>query len=296
LDHFLGHVGSAALAELRNRCVRRLIRNKVLDRLRFEGQFVIATDGTGYLVFKERHCPHCLEHGNGSSVYYLHPVLEAKIVHTSGVAISIGTEFIENPLSEGPPAASAKLTDYEAVKQDCELKAFLRLAPQLKAAYPQTPFCLATDCLMACGPVLTVCEEYGWSYVLTFKPGRTPALWADFQGLLQLHPGKRLKVLLPDRKTRQSFGWVNDLQYVDSDKRLHTVHALICEETLEGELQTYSWLTNKRLSAANVASVATQAGRVRFKIENQGFNIQKNSGLNLEHAYSLGEDTLKCFY
>ena len=83
---------------------------------------------------------------------------------------------------------------------------------------------------------------------------------------------------------------------MDSDKRLHTVHALICEETLDGELQTYSWLTNKRLSAANVASVATQAGRVRFKIENQGFNIQKNSGLNLEHAYSLGEDTLKCFY
>lgn len=296
LDHFLGHVGSAALADLRNRCVRRLIRNKVLDGVRFDGQFIIATDGTGYLVFKERHCPHCLEHSNGSSVYYLHPVLEAKIVHTSGLAISIGTEFIENPLSQGPGPASTKLTDYEAVKQDCELKAFLRLAPQLKAAYPQTPFCLATDSLMACGPVLRVCEEYGWSYVLTFKPGRTPTLWADFQGLLQLHPDHRLKVLLPDRKTHQSFGWVNDLQYVDSDKRLHTVHALICEETLEGELQTYSWLTNKRLSAANVARVATQAGRVRFKIENQGFNIQKNSGLNLEHAYSLGEDTLKCFY
>ncbi len=99
-----------------------------------------------------------------------------------------------------------------------------------------------------------------------------------FPGLLQLHPGNRLKVLLADRKTRQSFGWVNDLQYVDSDKRLHTVHALICEQTLDGQLQTYSWLTNKRLSAANVASVTTQAGRVRFKIENQGFNIQKNRG------------------
>ena len=38
------------------------------------------------------------------------------------------------------------------------------------------------------------------------------------------------------------------------------------------------------------------AGRVRFKIENQGFNIQKNSGLNLEHAYSIGVDTMKSFY
>jgi hypothetical protein len=81
LDHFLGHVGSMALSQLRDPCVRQLIRNKVLDRFRFEGQFVIATDGTGYWFFKERHCPHCLEHRNGSGVYYLHPVLEAKIVH-----------------------------------------------------------------------------------------------------------------------------------------------------------------------------------------------------------------------
>lgn len=296
LDHFLGHVGSAALADLRHQCVQRLIRHKVLDRFRFDGEFVIATDGTGYLVFKERHCPHCLAHSNGSSVYYLHPVLEAKIVHTSGLALSIGTEFIENPLARKPQRRPAKLTDYETVKQDCELNAFLRLAPQLKKDFPQTRFCLATDSLMACGPVLTVCEQYHWSYVLTFKAGRTPALWADFQGVLKLCPRNRLRVSSPDGKTQQCFRWANDLEYLDSDNRRHTVHALICEETVDGQAQTYAWMTNKRLSAANVVSLAAEAGRVRFKIENQGFNIQKNSGLNLEHAYSLGADTLKCFY
>ena len=295
LDHFLGHIGSPALGQLRDQCVRQLIRNKVLDRFRFAGQFVLSTDGTGYLSFKERHCPHCLEHSNGSAVYYLHPVLEAKIVHPSGLALSIGTQFIENPLLDKPKAGPAKLTDYEAVKQDCELKAFLRLAPELKRAFPQTPFCLATDSLMACGPVLTVCEENGWSFVLTFKPGRTPALWADFEGLLKISPHHRLTRILPN-KTRQCFRWANDLSYTDSEGRTHTVHALICEETVEEQTQTFAWITNQRLSAANVASVADYGGRVRFKIENQGFNIQKNSGLNMEHAYSLGPDTLKCFY
>ena len=295
LDHFLGHVGSPALAQLRNQCVRQLIRNKVLDPFRFDGQFVIATDGTGYLSFKERHCPHCLEHSNGSAVYYLHPVLEAKIVHPDGLALSVGTEFIENPCPDRPPSSPAQLTDYEAVKQDCELKAFLRLAPDLKKAFPQTPFCLATDSLMACGPVLTVCEVNHWSFVLTFKPGRTPALWDDFQGLLKLSPQNHLTRVLPD-KTRQSFRWANDLSYTDSEGRTHTLHALLCEETSQGQTQTFSWITNKRLGAANAPTLADYGGRVRFKIENQGFNIQKNSGLNLEHAYSTGPDTLKCFY
>src|SRR5207247_5338972 len=63
-----------------------------------------------------------------------------------------------------------------------------------------------------------------------------------------------------------------------------------------GQTQTYAWITNKRLSQNNVDAVATHGGRVRFKIENQGFNIQKNSGLNLEHAYSTGTDTMKSFY
>ena len=35
---------------------------------------------------------------------------------------------------------------------------------------------------------------------------------------------------------------------------------------------------------------------MRCNIENQGFNTQKNSGLNLEHACSTDPDVLKCFY
>jgi hypothetical protein len=296
LDHFLGHVGSGSFAELRNQCMRHLIRNKVLDRFRFDGEFVLAADGTGFLTFKERHCEHCLEHRNQSAVYYLHPVLEVKMVHPCGLALSMATEFIANPLPENKGSNPATLTEYEAVKQDCELKAFLRVAPELKRAFPQTPFCLATDSLMACGPVLSMCEQNHWSFVLTFKPGRTPALWADFQGVLQLCPENVLVESLPD-KTRQRFRWANDLSYTDSEGRLHTLSALICEETPPGEpTQTYSWITNKQLSARNVAAVAAQGGRVRFKIENQGFNIQKNSGLNLEHAYSEGTDTMKSFY
>ncbi|MFV0402211.1 MAG: hypothetical protein ACK5LX_16560 [Oscillospiraceae bacterium] len=297
LDHFLSHVGSEALDELRTRCVRRLIRNKVLDACRLHGQFVLVFDGTGFLSFHQRHCPHCLHHRNVSSDTFLHPVLEAKIVDPSGLAISLDSEFIENASSETCEAEiEGTLSSYEKVKQDCELAAFLRLAPRIKAAFPQTRFCVAADALMACGAVMTLCEQYRWSYVLTFKPGRAPALWQEFQALLTLSPQNRLRQTLGDG-TVQVFRWMNDIPYTDSNQRSHILSGLLCQETdPQGEAHTFSWITEKHLHAGNVSNIATRAGRSRFIIENQGFNTQKNGGLNLEHAYSTGEDTLKSFY
>jgi hypothetical protein len=297
LSHFLGHVGSEPIAGLRTQCVQRLIRNKVLDGTRLLGRLVFAVDGTAFLAFKERHCPHCLVHRNGSAVYYLHPVLEAKLVDVRGLALSIGTEFIENPMevSVATPPQVATLTEYEKVKQDCELKAFARLAPQLKAAFPQLRLCASGDSLYACGPVLTICERYLWSFVLTFKPGRTPSLWQDFEALLKLSPHNCLKGRLPDG-TQQLFRWVNDLDYQDDAGRWHKVNALLLEETSGEEKHTFAWITDLPLRQNTVCAVAAQGGRVRSKIENQGFNLQKNSGLNLEHAYSTQPDVLRAFY
>src|SRR5262249_38959761 len=70
----------------------------------------------------------------------------------------------------------------------------------------------------------------------------------------------------------------------------------LCEESGPQAKQTFVWLTDLRLDRNNVCAVANQGGRVRCNIENQGFNLQKNSGLNLEHAYSTDPDVMKCFY
>jgi hypothetical protein len=294
LSHFLGHVGSGPLAQLRTRLLRRLIRNKVLDFTRLEGAFVIAVDGTGFLSFGQKHCDHCLVHEHESHTVYLHPVLEAKLVAPEGLALSIGSEFIENP---GPAQEKDKtLETYEKVKQDCELKAFTRLAAELKDAFPQTRLCLAGDSLLACGPVFAQCAQRDWLYVLTLKRGRTPVLWDEFQRLLALSPANRLIVRLPKGR-QQTYCWVNDLEHIDSEKRVHRVHALLCQERdADGQVTTFAWVTNIRLERDNVEAIATRGGRNRWCIENQGFNIQKNSGLNLEHAYSTDPDVMKAFY
>jgi len=45
-----------------------------------------------------------------------------------------------------------------------------------------------------------------------------------------------------------------------------------------------------------VVSLANRGGRSRWKVENEGFNIQKNGGFNLEHAYSTRPEPIKNWY
>jgi len=247
--------------------------------------------------------PHAPRRRRGNNTLYLHPLLEAKLVAPCGLALSVGAEFIENPAAEvsSPHPHCSKpttLSGYEKVKQDCELKWRPwrhRLAPALKRDFPQTRLCIGGDSLFACGPVLNVCEQYHWSHVLTVKRGRTPDLWQDFQGLLKLATQNSLRVQLPNG-ARQHYRWVNNLSYGDSQRRSHRLNAIILNETSKGKTTTFAWLTDFHLKANNVAAIAEKGGRVTSKIENQGFNIQKNSGLNLEHAYSIHPDNMKAFY
>jgi hypothetical protein len=119
-----------------------------------------------------------------------------------------------------------------------------------------------------------------------FQPGRLPALWQEFQALVRLCPDRRLERTTPDG-VRQVYRWVNDLRYTDSADREWTFDAIICTETrADGTETEWSWLTSLNVSYETVVSVATQGGRQRWREENEGFNAQKNSGLNLEHAYS----------
>ena len=282
LEAFLEKIGAAAIAGLRQRMVQRLIRMKALDAARLQGRFVVLIDGSGYLVFGRRHCDDCLTQRHGETTLYMHQVLEAKLLGPAGTVVSIATEFIDN---HDVPSAAAGASP-ERIKQDCELKALRRLAQTLRAEFPQLRICFGGDGLYACGEGFQVAKDYKCDYIYTFQPGRLPALWEDFQGLLRLCPDQRVERITP-QGVRQVYRWINGLHYRDSDGRDWTVNALECTETdREGKETQWSWVTSLDLNHGTVVEVATRGGRARWREENEGFNTQKNSGLNLEHAYS----------
>lgn len=285
-----------ALQEVGCAMAETLIEKKVLYPHRLFGRhYVLAVDATGMLVYHERHCPHCLTQTRDGRTIYYHNVLEAKLVTPTGLVVSVMSEFIENP--EDDPAKSAKER-----KQDCELKAFYRLAPRLKARFPRLPLLLAMDGLYAVGPVFALCRGYSWKFMITLSDDQLSTVNEEFESLAARSPADRLtRCTGRDGRIRQDFRWVNAIAYGDSHGREHAVNVVECRDTrpdADGAQKTtkFKWVTNVPVDAQHVADLCNEGGRLRWKIENEGFNVQKNGGYDLEHAYTHDENGMKNYY
>ena len=280
----------AEVQEVVTSMVETLIRKKVLYRYRLlDHYFLIAIDGTGRLTFSERHCARCMTQTHNGKTTYYHPVLEAKLVTANGLVFSVMTEFIENP-GEKP------------TKQDCELKAFYRLADRLKHRFPRLPICLLLDGLFAGGPTFARCDQYHWKYLVVLTEDDLSSVHRELDALMPLAPENHLTVHTGvQSEIRQVFRWMNDISYLDSEKCAHTISVMECLETCpvsKGEPKTtrFKWITNLKVKTNNIRILTNQGGRLRWKIENEGFNVQKNGGYALEHAYSRDPTAAKVFY
>lgn len=267
-----------------------LIRKKVLYPYRLlERYLVIAIDGTRILNREKRHCPRCLHVTQDGKTTYYHMVVEAKIVTPNGFAFPFYTEFVEN-------------TDGDS-KQDCELKAFYRMAEKIKAQFPRLQLVISLDGLFACGPVFGLCQDLGWKYIAVLKDKALPTVNKEFKALTVLEPEDRLIHRYLDGKIRveQDFRWVNAINHTDTKKREHAVNVIECLQTKEEPTgvtsrSTHRWVTDLPVSRRNVVELASDGGRLRWKIENEGFNVQKNGGYGLMHMYSKNENSSKIFH
>ena len=287
VDEVLRALPPNLLEILKAQLVSRLIEKKLFCKFRlFNKYYSIAVDATGMATFDKRHCPHCLtKTSKNGKITYFHYVLEAKLVTSSGHSISIATEFIENLLGR----------DYE--KQDCEQKAFVRLAAKIKKYYPRLPICILADGLYPNSSVFDICRKNQWGFIITLKDGSLKTFNTEV-GLLKAMAQKR-SVYRADKNTRTTldYTFLNDIEYNG-----HNYSWILCNEkvshikTKHEKTQQFAYITNIPQSADNVVATADN-GRVRWKIENEGFNSQKNHGYELEHKYSrVSHEAMQNYY
>ena len=257
--------------KLKIRLVKILIKKKVFQKSRVFGKYLIAVDGSHVMTVNEGHCEHVLKRTSEKSgkTTYFHNVAEAKLVTENGSGISLATERVENPCVK-----------YD--KQDCELKAFVRLAEKLKKDFPRLPICMVGDGLYPNRTFSGICRENGWEFTVSFGDGNLTPVWEEVRELKELSEENRRQITISEgeKKTVRTYTWVNDTDY----------HGFIpnrseCAEESDGKAAGYISVSSPKADYFRVTEI-TGAGRMRRKTENGGSDIRKNHGYGPGHKYS----------
>lgn len=289
VNNYLERLDTAEIEKIRHQMISRLLRCKQFDRYKFSGCWKIIIDGTGIACFKEKHCEHDLimkyknpETGKETLLYY-HKVLEAKIVLAPNVVVSIDTEFIENE-------------NESVTKQDCEMNAAKRLLKRLKSNFPRLPVCVLADGLYATMPFMKLCLEIKWNYILNLKDGTQKNISEDFRLLVETEGYLGIvQKLCGAEKGRGAFR--NGMEKISGKEQVCNVFEYRHDVTEKGEKKElrFVWVTNMRITIKKLESFIL-TGRERWKIENAGFNNQKNGIYKIEHLCSRDPNAMKAHY
>lgn len=284
LNNYLEELSPKCLDELRAKMVGKLIRSKSFNPARIAGGYWrVILDGTGLFHFKERHCEHCLkrvrinEDGTKRIDYY-HQVLEAKLVLHDKIIISLGTEFIENE-------------NEDVTKQDCEQNAAKRLLAKIKKQYPRLKICVMGDALYAVESIMEICRTNHWTYILNKKDGNQKNITKDYNYIKSANPEDYHKVRCQSEDGKSYF--VNHVEEVTGKTEIFNVFEY--EYTHDEKSHRFVWITNIELTSKNLEEMVS-VGRSRWKIENEGFNNQKNGLYRIEHLNSKNSTAMKNHY
>ena len=281
VNEFLERLDPLELEKIQANIVYRMIRRKTFDEAKVLSRWLVLVDGSeldeGNTQKNENYLSRSYNKGTENEFTKYHrSILEAKIYFGNNLVCSMVTETIENTAEY-----NAKKLSEEEIKQDCESKAFVRLAAKLKKRFPRLPICIVADGLYVSEKVMKICEEYGWDYIIRYKEGCAPSIEEEYRAI-------------PEKNEVGKAEYINGITYRDME-----VNVLKYRETKikKGAPVTteFAWITSIKITNRN-AKKLVEAGRNRWKIENQGYNRQKRWQGDIEHACSFHEKAQKNHY
>ena len=297
LSRLLERINVGEIEESIHELFEQLAKKKKFRNYLINKHYVIAIDGTQKFLRTEQWTKEALEKHVGKDkhgIYYVY-VLEAVVIFENGMTLPLMSEFLNNE----------EYRDFQSDKQDCERKAFYRLAERIKKRFPKLKISITMDGLYACGPVIKICREYGWDYMLVFKEGSMKDAWRESMGLIRLTPENVLKHHCGGRK--QKYRWINDVEYNygNNGRCKEILNVVVCEETWEetsritgkttSNSTRYVWISRKEITKTNVETRCFEIGRYRWKIENN-FKIMKHQGYKYEHCFSYDWNAMMGFH
>lgn len=294
LNRLLNSIDVAEIEAAHLELFRRLVRKKKFRRNLIEKCYPIAIDGTQKFARDYPWCDEALVRSvgpaeQGAVQYYVY-VAEASLVLHNGMVLPLMSEFLCQ--TEG------------ADEQDCEQKAFKRLAKRLKRAFPRLPIMLLLDGLYPNGTSMSICRGYRWQFMIVLKDKVLPSVWSEAHGLRQFQRENRWQRVWGNRW--QSFWWAEDIEYTygPNQRRRLTLHLVVCEERWQkvdsaGEVQTHqsrhAWISSHPLSHSNVHERCNLGARHRWGIE-ANILVEKHQGYQYEHSFAYEWAAMKGYH
>jgi len=296
----VSHIEQAHIA-----LVNQLIRGKKFTRYLINNCYPIAIDGSQKIAFSILWDDHLLQRKKKRKTdtdteqepqyqYYVY-VLEASLSFRNGMVIPLMSEFLEYEAGAD-----------EQSKQDCEQKAFHRLAARIKEAFPRLPIMLLLDGLYPNGPIMQRCRNYHWDFMIVLKDGSLPTVWEEYRSLLLLcQEENQLRQNWGAR--RQHFQWVNQIRYAfgTNEKNHLDLNVVLCHEQWEEvdpktteivpQKSKHAWISSRPINRLNVHTRCNLGARYRWGIEG-AFLVEKHQGYSYEHAFAKQWNAMKGYH
>jgi len=282
--------------------VKKLIRKKKFANYLINNSYPIAIDGTQKVSnctfwsdsLQQRQVSTTSSDSPQEPVYQFYVyVLEANLCFHNGMVIPLMSEFLD--YQNG---------DSEQNKQDCEQKAFHRLAERIKKAFPNLSIILLLDGLYPTGPVMERCHQYHWDFMILLKDGSLPTVWSEYRGLQTLLPNQEYRHNWGERT--QLFRWANDIRYDYGPNAEHhlDLNVVVCQEqwpalddknTLVTKTATHAWISGRKLWRNNLHTRCNLAARHRWGIEISNL-VEKHQGYHYEHLFAQNWNAMRGYH
>ncbi len=240
----------------------------MFDKFKYNNCIQLIVDATGLTSFDYNLNNNCLTKTRDGKTKYYKYVLEAKAAF-GNIVISIDSEWIEN----------TNLNN-ETQKQDCEVNAFKRMAPRIKKNYPRLKFIVTGDALYATTSMINICKDNKWHYIFNLKKDRLKTVYEEFED----------NINYKNEVSKENYFLSSNILFNNN-----LLNAFKYIETKNNKTTIFNYITYLKVNDRNIENIVT-IGRKRWKIENEGFNVQKNGIFNISHLCSRFDNSLKIHY
>lgn len=247
------------------------------------GGYLVAMDGVTHFSSEKISCPECLKRQDREGItHFYHSAI-------TPVLVKPGMKQVL-PL---PPEFIVPQDGHE--KQDCERSASKRWLAE-HAVRLALPTIYLGDDLYANHPLCqSIVETYHQSFIFVCKPDSHTGLY-EFLAWLER---QRTITTLSQRHWNGKHGEIRTFRFVnqvplrngDDAISVNWCELVITHETSGKTLYHNAFVTNIAITAENVPAIV-EAGRTRWKIENENNNTLKTKGYHLEHNFGHGKQHL----